>query len=85
MRTFCRITDHAREKIDRYRCFAEPPRSAGAIVASRRAGGILREPASDIYAPLCTMRESNDALANDPALLKYRPLPAAGWIFMQQL
>lgn len=79
------ITDHAQEELTDI-VFAEPPKVGAEVVAKNPAAVVESvKAASDIYAPVSgTIVESNDALANDPALLNTDPYNA-GWIFKVKL
>ena len=79
------ITDHAQEELTDI-VFAEPPK-VGAEVTAKSPAAVVEsvKAASDIYAPVSgVIVESNEALANDPALLNTDPF-GAGWIFKVKL
>lgn len=79
------ITDHAQEELTDI-VFAEPPK-IGAEVTAKSPAAVVEsvKAASDIYAPVSgAVVESNEALANDPALLNTDPY-GAGWIFKVKL
>lgn len=79
------ITDHAQEELTDI-VFAEPPKIGAEVTATSPAAVVESvKAASDIYAPVSgSVVESNDALANDPALLNTDPY-GAGWIFKVKL
>lgn len=79
------ITDHAQAELTDI-VFAEPPK-VGAEVVGKCAAAVVEsvKAASDIYSPVSgQVVESNDALADNPALLNTDPY-GAGWIYKVRL
>jgi len=79
------ITDHAQAELTDI-VFAEPPK-VGAKFSAKGPVAVVEsvKAASDIYSPVSgEVVETNDALANEPALLNTDPY-GAGWIFKIKL